>query len=194
MGRPPKRIRERRAGPERQGRDDHSSHLRYDMLPYRRPAVFELGEAGERLVVLDTREPQQHRLRRWRRSPLVLPQEIRVAQFPLEIPLVVVQHPLSDGRMHHAPWPVTPAPTRDTVVPGSPWRRITSSRRLDRENHLRPRVAARGSAFVFTSSLLSAGPRWARPTAEDPAPRPLFPHWPSARLGIGVPICLEVGG
>ncbi len=49
----------------------------------------------------------------------------------------------------------------------------------------RPRVAARGSALVFMSSLLSAGPRWARPTAEDPAPSLLFP-WTVRHVALSV--------
>src|SRR5205809_227572 len=50
-----------------------------------------------------------------------------------------------------------------------------SSRRLDREDHFRPRVAARGSAFVFMSSPSVYGPalgpsyRW-RPRAEAVIP------------------------
>src|SRR4051812_18276079 len=45
--------------------------------------------------------------------------------------------------------------------------RPASSRRLEPERHFRPRVEARGAACVFMSTLLSAGPRRARRTADD---------------------------
>src|SRR3954471_13957056 len=58
--------------------------------------------------------------------------------------------------------------------------RPASSRRLERENHFRPRVDARGPACVFMSTLLSAGPPRARRTADAARAEAFIPAGPFA--------------
>jgi hypothetical protein len=107
MGGRPKGIRQRRAGTERQGCDDFSSDLGDDVRTPRRREVLELGETVERFVVLNPTQPQDHRLGRRIGGRLTLPPEVRVSKLPIEIPLVVPQHHLSEGWMHHKPCRVT---------------------------------------------------------------------------------------
>jgi hypothetical protein len=98
-----KRVRERQARLEREGRDDGAADLGNDVRSSRRWTSIELGQAVERVVVVDAGESQRDRLGRWVGGrPVPAPEE--GGSRPLfEISSVIPQHLLSESRMHYEP-------------------------------------------------------------------------------------------
>jgi len=95
------RIREGGARPERTCGDDRTADLRHDVPSGRGRATFELGEALQRLAILDAVQPQQHRPGGGSGAP-ALPPQVRGPQLSTESPRVVAQHLFPEGRMDHA--------------------------------------------------------------------------------------------
>jgi hypothetical protein len=110
-----KRVRERRAGLEREGCDDGAADLCDEVRSLRRWTSFELGQVAERVFVMDAGDSQRDGLDRWVGGRPVLASEEGGSSPLFEIASAVPQHLFSESRMHYEPGAVgTPlaAPAR----------------------------------------------------------------------------------
>jgi hypothetical protein len=88
----------------------------------RRWTSFELGQAVERRVVVDARDSQRDRLRRWVGGRRVLAPEEGGSRPLFEISSVVPQHLFSESRMHYEPGAIgapAAAPARQRAIVGT---------------------------------------------------------------------------
>jgi hypothetical protein len=102
MGGWPEGIAECGTASERSCGNYCSADLRDDMWPGRRRPAFELGEAGEGIVIPARGEPKHHRLSGSAGRDGLQTEEI-VSQCPIKIPPVRTQHHLVHGRVHVLP-------------------------------------------------------------------------------------------